>query len=140
MNKSLILLAAGAAAMTLSTAGTAQARMNGAATRAAADLASAVEYVEYRHRRFVNRAAAEAFANRVLSRMGVGVEDDGTILLPGIKTDHLGRTTITGAPRNRTLTSSHRLGVSRIGTGTGGRLTGSVPKINTGMKPKHPGQ
>ena len=137
MRKSMMLFALGVAAagMTMSPGGTWGAPVDSAAARAVARLTGGlIERVQYRSRRFVSRRAQEAFIDRRMSRMGVEVEDDGTILLPGISTGREG-TVIYGAPRSRT---SHggRIGVwsggsgGRLGVhqpGSGGRLTGGVP-------------
>ena len=131
MRSTGILFALGLAAAGMMVPGSTSALpVNGSAVRAlSADLPVGIEQVQYRRRHFINDAAWQRYNNRRWSRMTVDVESDGTILLPGIRTDHRGRTVIYGAPRNRT-TVGRRLGI-RPATTTG-RLASGVPRV----KPK----
>ena len=126
-----ILFALGLAAAGMMVPGSTSALpVNGSAVRAlSADLPVGIEQVQYRRRHFANDAAWRHYNNRRWARMTVDQESDGTILLPGIRTDSRGRTWITGAPRNRTTIGP------RIGVWSGtprGRITSGVPK--GGMK------
>ena len=100
--------------------------VNGSAVRAlSADLPVGIEQVQYRRRHFINEAAWQRYQRQRWARWAPDRESDGTILIPGIRTDHRGRTIITGAPRNRTTVGP------RIGVWSGtprGRLTSGVPK------------
>jgi hypothetical protein len=128
VNASLIWIGLGVAvAMTMSSQSISATPINAAAGQALANRAPMVELVQhgYNRRRYVNRSAQDAHVNKIWSRMGVEVETDGTILLPGIMTNRRG-TWVTGAPRSRT-TNSGRLGVGK--GGMGGRLTGGTPKV-----------
>lgn len=93
--------------------GASAAPVNVAAVRAAVDLTGLIEPVQhspgqYRGRRFGNEIARQRFINSRWSRMKVQEDADGFIYLPGIRTDHLGRTTITSAPR--TFSQPRRFG------------------------------
>ena len=87
--------------------------VNTATARIAPGLVSFIEPVQhspgqYRGRRFGNEVARQRFINSRWSRMKVQEDADGFIYLPGIRTDYLGRTTITSAPR--TFSQPRRFG------------------------------
>lgn len=113
--RSLLSLALGVAVagVMLSPGGASAAPVNTATARIAPDLAGFIEPVQYRPghyrgRRFGNEIARQRFINSRWSRMKVQEDADGFIYLPGIRTDHLGRTTITSAPR--TFSQPRRFG------------------------------
>ena len=105
--------------------------LNGAGARVFLRGGPVVARVQYRpghyrpHR--MDAATRERITRNWFARARVRQEADGTILLPGIRTDHRGVTTVSSPPRSRDVTGR------RIGTwssGTGGRLTGTAPRLH----------